>query len=52
VLPAIAQAEKLFASALGEITLTELVRRADAMQETGDVKRVVGLDKRSDPQAM
>jgi Rrf2 family iron-sulfur cluster assembly transcriptional regulator len=36
VLPAIAQAEKLFADALGEITLTDLSKRAEPLRANTD----------------
>ncbi len=45
VLPAIAQAEKLFASALGEITLTDLARRAESFRDQTVAGKTIGFDK-------
>ena len=45
VLPAIAQAEKLFASALGEITLTDLAQRAEAFRDLTDAGQSINFGK-------
>lgn len=45
VLPAIAQAEKLFASALGEITLTDLARRAESFRDQTDAGKTIDFNK-------
>src|SRR5438067_10194241 len=41
VLPAIAQAEKLFASALSEISLTDLAQRAEAFRDSTDTGKAI-----------
>ena len=45
VLPAIAQAEKLFASALGEITLTDLAQSAEAFRDLSDAGQSINFGK-------
>ena len=45
VLPAIAQAEKLFSSALGEISLTDLAQRAEAFRDLSDAGKAISFAK-------